>query len=113
MPRSMFVCAVFVLGCARGADNNGDALKADSPEHKDSSTAAQMDATSHSDAPAMGDASVSDAAPPPPDAAADAASALFCNDNAQCTNAGECCLMIGGAGICGKGVIVFGTCIPQ
>lgn len=48
----------------------------------------------------------------PQDAPVD--SAIFCSSNSQCTNAGECCIILGSPpGICGTGVIIAGTCIPQ
>jgi len=48
----------------------------------------------------------------PQDAPVD--SAIFCSANSQCTNAGECCIILGSPpGLCGPGVIIGGTCIPQ
>lgn len=38
---------------------------------------------------------------------------LFCTTNAQCTNAGECCLTLGGpTGFCAPGTVVLGACVP-
>ena len=38
---------------------------------------------------------------------------LFCTTNSQCTNAGECCLTLGGpSGFCGPGTVVLGSCLP-
>jgi hypothetical protein len=50
----------------------------------------------------------------PQDAPAVIDSAIFCTANSQCTNAGECCIILGSPpGICGTGVIIGGTCFPQ
>jgi hypothetical protein len=65
------------------------------------------------DAPAPHDARPLDAFVPK-DAAPDAASALFCSANTDCTNAGECCIILGSPpGLCAPGVIILGACIPQ
>jgi hypothetical protein len=48
------------------------------------------------------------------DAAPDAPSALFCSANNQCTNAGECCIRLGGPqGFCGPGIPIGSECLPQ
>ena|SRR5258705_5163873 len=113
MLRSMFVCALFVVACARGGENgSSDATgKTDASERRDSSMNSQIDGHNQADASIATDANVIviDAFVPP----VDAASAFFCTMDSQCTNAGQCCLSINGAGFCGNGVVVFGTCIPQ
>lgn len=101
------VFAALACGCATGTNTNGGIPDAAVTPH-------------HDDAPRVtGDAPVvkmdsgvvvHDA---PPDAAPDAASALFCTDNSQCTNAGECCITLGGSsGLCGTGQVVLGVCLP-
>lgn len=48
----------------------------------------------------------------PPDAPPQ--SGLFCTANNQCTNAGECCVTLGGPqGFCAPGTVVLGQCVPQ
>jgi hypothetical protein len=55
------------------------------------------------------DAFVPQDAPAPP-----IDSAIFCTANSQCTNAGECCITLGGSsGICGPGFPVGTDCIPN
>lgn len=45
---------------------------------------------------------------------APAQSGPFCTANSQCTNAGECCVTLGGPqGFCGPGTVVLGECFPQ
>jgi hypothetical protein len=102
------VCAVLLGACAHG----GTSEPTDAPvtsHHEDASNnnvvpdapPVKMDAPM-----VLPDAFV------PQDAPID--SAIFCDTNSQCTNPGECCIMFGSPpGICGTGVIVGGTCIPQ
>ena len=101
------VCAALASACATGTNTNGGTnIDAAVPPHHDAPHV-------NGDAPVgkMDAAVVIDA--PPPDAAVDAASSLFCTDNSQCTNAGECCFTLGGQGLCTNGQIVLGACIPQ
>jgi len=102
------VYAALVAACASaGAPSQPPDAAGVQPHHDDASNVT-------ADAPAV----KMDAAVPmvdafvPQDAPVD--SALFCSDNSQCTNAGECCIILGSPpGICGTGVIVGGVCIPQ
>jgi hypothetical protein len=109
------VCALvgiaLVVNCAQGSRPQlGDD---DDPMH-DAST--QPDGrNSVTDAPPP----MADAAPPPdatvlpPDAPPDApVSQLFCTQNSECTNAGECCFTVGGAGLCVPGTVLGGICFP-
>ena len=49
----------------------------------------------------------------PQDAATPIDSAIFCSSNSQCTNAGECCLIISQPpGLCTPGTIIGGVCLP-
>ncbi len=103
------VSAALACGCATGTNTNGGSNidAAVQPHHDDA-------AHVNSDAPVvkMDAGVVIDA--PRPDAAVDAASSLFCTDNSQCTNSGECCITLGGPqGFCGPGVVVLGACVPQ
>ena len=93
---SSLLCVVLAACASGGAPNTqgDDVQKIDAP------TSGPHDAGSGRDAPINPphdgppgiDAFVFHDAPPPPDAA----SALFCTANNQCTNAGECCISING-----------------
>jgi hypothetical protein len=103
------VYAALVAGCASaGSPSQPPDADGVTPHHDDAANVAP-DAGVKMDAPmVVPDAFV------PQDAAAPVDSALFCSDNSQCTNAGECCIILGSPpGICGTGVIVAGVCIPQ
>lgn len=101
------VFAALACGCATGTNTNGgNGVDAAVQPHHDDAPHVTSDAPSVK----MDAAVVHDA---PPDAAPDAASALFCTTNSQCTNAGQCCITLGGSsGICGTGTVVLGQCIP-
>ncbi len=105
MQRSLAI--VLLAGaCASGGVAGQDPKSDAAVEHKDASNIV-------SDAPAHVDAHVPDAFVPH-DAAVDAASGLFCNQNTDCTTAGECCVILGSPpGLCAPGTIVLGACIPQ
>jgi hypothetical protein len=114
--RVWFRATVLALlaGCATGVtpqDHVGDQLDASS--NKPDAHVTPGDAPIQAiDAPAMTDAGVppADAFTPPPDAA----SQLFCTKNSECTNAGECCITLGGPmGFCGSGIPIGNNCIPQ
>ena len=102
------VFAALACGCATGTNTNGgtNVDAAVTPHHDDASHVT-------ADAPSVKmDAGVRDA-PVQMDAPADAASALFCTSDSQCTNSGECCITLGQpTGLCGPGTIVLGACIP-
>jgi len=103
------VYALVMTACATGTTNNGTNTDAAvQPHHDDAAHVA-------TDAPAVRvDAAVVPDAFVPRDAAPDAASSLFCTDNSQCTNSGECCITLGGPqGFCGPGVVLLGQCVPQ
>lgn len=110
MSKPTWTALVFALlgsACATGTTNNGQTDAAVQPHHDDA-------ARPPVDAPVAKDAAVAPDAFVPQDAPADAASALLCTDNSQCTNTGECCITLGGSqGLCGTGVIVLGQCVPQ
>ena len=111
MSKPTWTTLMFALlgsACATGTMNNGGQSDAAvQPHHED---AAHVDV----DAPVVKmDAGVVPDAFVQQDAPADAASSLFCTDNSQCTNAGECCITLGGPqGFCGAGTIFLGECIP-
>jgi hypothetical protein len=113
MSARALVVAALVCSCANAG--SGDfGPKSDAPVQHDAPMSS-IDAPLI-DAPGpLVDASV-DAfvPPPPPDAMPDSGggSGLFCAGNSECTTAGECCLVIGGVGLCTPGTIVFGTCLP-
>jgi hypothetical protein len=78
-----------------------------------------VDAPLAGDAPLVSDAPLVDAplvdAPLVLDAPVDAPnSGPFCNANAECTTAGECCFKIDSQapGLCVEGKVIFNTCIP-
>lgn len=109
---------VFVLfgvsACASGGQGGspdpGNQVDAGGQSHPvDAGSGPQVDA-----APAI-DAAVQTDAAPSMTIDAPAGSGLFCENNGQCTNAGECCFNFLGAsdtGVCTTGDIVFGVCIP-
>ncbi|MBX3158290.1 MAG: hypothetical protein KF773_20140 [Deltaproteobacteria bacterium] len=112
-------CALVAMGlvatCASGGsrlnggdDDDGGPVH-DAPKQLDASPLL-VDA-----APQPIDAKLPDAAVLPPDAPPDApVSSLFCTSNNMCTNAGECCLTLGGPqGFCAPGVVIAGVCFPQ
>ena len=105
---------VFVgVACATGGQVGGDD-KVDASTgstHQDASHVVAPDAKVYMDAGVTQhqDANVSQV---PQDAPAQ--SGLFCTGNSQCTNAGECCVTLGGPqGFCGPGQVVLGQCVPQ
>ena len=105
------VIALLGPACATGTMNNGNGGQSDAAvqPHHDDAAQVVIDAP-----PVKMDAAVVPDAAVPPDAPPDAGSSLFCTDNAQCTNAGECCITLGGPqGFCGPGVVVLGQCVPQ
>ena len=106
--------ALLGSACATGTTNggNGGPIDASVQPHDDDAAHATIDApTPRMDASVVPDAFVPVDAPP--DAPPDAASSLFCTDNSQCTNAGECCLTFGQPlGFCAPGTIVLGACVP-
>src|SRR5690349_21463622 len=97
---SALVYAALVAGCATAGSPNQPADAAVvTPHHDDAQNVTsdapnvKMDATMPTP-----DAFV------PQDAAAPVDSAIFCTDNSQCTNSGECCIIFGQPpGICGTG----------
>ena len=106
--------AIYVLvgvACATGGQNGGDdKVDASTKPHQDASNVTAPDApTVHMDAGVTPhqDAQVSQL----PDADS---SGAFCTANSQCTNAGECCVTLGGPqGFCAPGSVVLGQCVPQ
>ncbi len=102
------VCVWMIAGCATGTSTNGNGPQDASPQHDGQHVAADA-AVKHDAGMTSHDAFVPHDAPAQ---TTDAASARFCTMNSQCTNAGECCLIIGGAGLCSPGTIVLGTCLP-
>lgn len=103
------VYAALVGACASAGSPSGPPDAAGVTPHHDDASNVSADAPSvKMDAAATPDAFV------PQDAATPVDSAIFCTANSQCTNAGECCIILGSPpGICGTGVIIGGTCIPQ
>lgn len=110
--RWVLVYAFFVAACATGGQPGGGdddpMITADaSVSRQDANTQVTLDASIKLD----GGLPIADAFVPPP---VDAASGPFCTGNSQCTNAGECCIDLGGQmGFCGPGTVVFGECVPQ
>jgi hypothetical protein len=116
MSKATIVCIAlsFVAACATGGqeDNGGTVQDAAAGPHDSSTVTPTLDAPKvqmdagvvvHQDAP------VSQL---PPDAPPQ--SGLFCTANNQCTNAGECCVTLGGPqGCCAPGMDVLGQCVPQ
>src|SRR5262245_28792589 len=103
-PTWLVVYVSCLVACASGGRSGDDQpTKLDAASvPRDTSTSATSDAA-HNEA-AMVDAAQS----------IDAPSGPFCSANAQCTASGECCITLGGPlGFCGKGIIVFGQCVPQ
>ena len=102
--------ALLAVGCATGGKDGGD-LPIDAPKAVDSSQVAI-------DAPMQivdAHQSVIDAPIVMIDAAVmiDAPSGPFCNGNAECTVAGQCCLSVGGPGFCVPGAAVGSICFPN
>jgi hypothetical protein len=115
MSKATIVCgwilSFALLACARGGQNDAtdpvDA-PASSGQH-DAAMQGSLDAPRPpEDAFVPPDAQVSQV----PDAGG-GGGGLFCSSNAQCTNAGECCLTLGQpTGFCAPGTIVLGACVP-
>ena len=109
--RALLMAAI--ASCATGGmpiGNGGD----DVPAH-------DAPPASHRDAPQVtGDSAPPiDAAVAPDafvfhDAPIDAASAVFCTANNECTNSGQCCIRLGlPTGLCGNGIPIGTECVPQ
>lgn len=119
-----FVALIWLAACASAGDGDDDSIGGGGPDASISSPDAPTGG--FPDAPTGGfpDAAplpgTPDAAPLPgtPDAAPlpgtpDAAPGLFCNSNADCTVAGECCVNLGGPGFCAPGTEIGDLCLPQ
>jgi len=112
--RLRYLVVLLIAGCATGGMKSPGAGGDDAPLPLQDGPAATHDA-------AGGDAVTPPVdSPPPPDAAPavdaatpDAPPQFFCTQNSQCTNAGECCITLGGPmGVCGKGMVILGQCVP-
>ena len=103
------ILLVAVAACATASTpTNSQAVDAatDTHPHVDASNGIPIDGpASHHDAFVPQDAPVVH------NADADTSGAL-CGANAECTTTGECCLIVGGLGVCTSGTIIGGTCLP-
>ena len=114
MSKATIVCiALSLAACASGGqpDTGNVQDAAVGTPHADASNVTAPDAKVRMDAAVTPpqDSSVSQL---PPDAAPN--QGPFCTANSQCTNAGECCVTLGGPqGFCGPGTVVLGQCFPQ
>jgi len=101
------VYAALVGACASAGNSQPTDAAGVTPHHDDAQNVVADAPSAKMDAPVvMHDAFVQLDAP--------VDSAIFCSSNTECTNSGECCIILGSPpGICGTGVIVAGTCIPQ
>jgi hypothetical protein len=106
------VCAALIAACASaGAPTQQQPDAAGVTPHHDDANHVTSDAPS-----VKMDASVPmvDAFMPHDAPATPVDSAIFCTANSQCTNSGECCIILGSPpGICGPGVLIGSTCIPN
>jgi hypothetical protein len=109
--RAMFLLAMIACACATGGQGDGADTRADAAiAGPDASTSIALPDAANPSLDA-GFSVTPDAYVPP---AVDAGSSLFCTTNSQCTNAGECCVTLGGpSGFCAPGVVVLGQCVPQ
>lgn len=112
--RGLALVFLAAAGCANagnpGSGGGGDDApgKIDASVKHDSNVA-PIDTPPPIDAPGPVDAAVDS-----PAQMIDAPSGPFCSNNNQCTNAGECCITLGGSmGFCGPGQVVLGQCFPQ
>ncbi len=102
--------ALLAFGCATGGKEGND-LPIDAPRMVDG-TPIIIDAPgttvdahqSVTDAPITIDAPVT---------MIDAPSGPFCNGNAECTVAGQCCFALGGPGFCVAGTPFGSACVPD
>jgi hypothetical protein len=116
MSKATIVCIAlsFVAACATGGqeDTHGTVQDAAAGPHDASNVTPPLDAPKarmDGGVTQSPDAQVSQL---PPDAAPQ--SGPFCTANNQCTNAGECCVTLGGpSGFCAPGSVVLGQCVPQ
>jgi hypothetical protein len=112
-----FVVLLIAAGCATGEMKSPGTGGDDAPPPMQDGPAATHDAAGGDAAPTV---DTPPPPPPPPDAPAavdaampDAPPQFFCTQNSQCTNAGECCITLGGPmGVCGKGMVILGQCVP-
>ena len=106
--------AIYLLvggACATGGQNGGDdKIDASTSGHRDASNVVMPDAPKvHLDGGVKMDAPQVSQTPD-----AGGSGSIFCTGNSQCTNAGECCVTLGGPqGFCGPGQVVLGQCVPQ
>lgn len=113
MSKTTIVCtwlaAHALIACATGGQS-GSGEQADAPMSTgkyDAGVQSSFDAPKQpTDGPTTSnDAQVSQI----PDAGS---SGPFCTANAQCTTAGQCCLLLTNPGFCTTGTIVLGICTP-
>jgi hypothetical protein len=99
---------LLVAACATAAapgSEEGPLDAAISPHH-DAANATNADAGRHDASVGVGHDAAVDAVPPD--------SAIFCSDNSQCTNSGECCITLGSpVGVCGAGIVIGSSCVPD
>jgi hypothetical protein len=107
------IYAVVGIACATGGQNGGDdKVDASTSTHQDASNVVSPDAKVRMDGGVTQPQDAPQVSQVPQDAPAQ--SGLFCTANNQCTNAGECCVTLGGpSGFCAPGTVVLGTCVPQ
>lgn len=107
-------CAALMCACASAGmpddSDKSDDLGPDASRSFETPDAAPLGSTP--DAASLPPPMIDAAPTSQPDAAL--GSGLFCNDNSECTNAGECCvILVQPPGICGPGTEVAGVCLPQ
>lgn len=109
---SVLIYGFACVACATGGQADSEGKTDAAVGHHDASSQATVDAPRVKlDGGVTGgqDAQVSQV---PQDAPV--SSGPFCTANNQCTNAGECCVTLGGpSGFCAPGDIVLGQCFPQ
>jgi hypothetical protein len=112
MSKTTIVCAwvLALAACASGTSNDGGGSgAADASVVRYDASASQLvdAASSHTDAGMSHDAATQTVD------AGSGSGGLFCTTNSQCTNAGECCVTLGGPnGFCGPGTVLAGQCFP-
>ncbi|MCX5742094.1 MAG: hypothetical protein NT062_06330 [Proteobacteria bacterium] len=103
-----------LVGCASAGTSAKSGDRLDANETVDGPAPLLVDAPTHPGPHPDGTPVAVDARPLDAFVPQDAPpSSGFCDNNGQCTVAGECCFSLGGSGLCVPGALQLGVCLPN